>query len=95
MAHYTVRAWIEQTNSGLDRKPRFIVVSEGVLFPGTRQPYSASWADRRGARAFIERNRLDFQRGDCPLPAVTQEQRDAYHAEVKARRAAAAAKREG
>lgn len=90
MTTRTINAWIETIKT--IRGTRFIVVEEGILFAGRRNQVCSSWADRRGARAYIDRNHRALQPGDCPLPRVSDEERAAYLADGAERRARVAAK---
>ncbi|AFU87446.1 transcriptional regulator [Caulobacter virus Magneto] len=74
-------AWIERVGS------RYQVITKGVLFPNTRNPVGKTWALRSGALTYIRQQYLTLLEGDCPLPAATQEQRDAYQNEGRERRA--------
>jgi hypothetical protein len=86
----TVRCWIETVTT--IRGTRFRVVEEGILFPGRRNAVRDTWAQRSSARAYINRRGGAFVAGPCPLPAVSEAERAAYHADSAARRAAVAAK---
>lgn len=71
-----VKAWIEpiKTING----ERFRVVEQSILFPGKRNIVRATWKQRRSASNYIKNNGRTFVRGACPLPAVTQQERDEY-----------------
>ncbi|AXQ68467.1 transcriptional regulator [Caulobacter phage CcrBL10] len=75
-------AWIEKKGD------RFHVITKGVLFPNTRNALSKSWSRRAGALACIRQDYLTLLEGDCPLPEVTQAQRDAYQFQGAERREA-------
>lgn len=73
------RAWIETRPSGhLQHPTHYLLITEGILIPGTRNEYRKRWRTRRTAEATALREGLVIQPGDCPLPLPTQAQLDAY-----------------
>lgn len=71
------RAWIEEQGC------RFVVIEEGILFPGRKNRVHASWASRDGARRYCKRNNRIVEKGNCPLPEVSEEERAAYQAHAR------------
>lgn len=71
------RAWIEQ------RGCRFVVIEDNILFPGRKSRVYASWASRDGARRYCKKNNRIVEKGNCPLPDVSEEERIAYRTRGK------------
>lgn len=66
------KAWLERVGS------RYAVIWEGVLFPGHQNRTSKTFARRSSALDLIHREGGVLQPGNCPLPRVTDEMREAY-----------------
>jgi len=65
------KAWIELVITPIGGRC-YRIVEEGVLHPGTRNPYARKWMSVRSAREFCKREGLDIQDGPCPLPSASQ-----------------------
>lgn len=67
------QAWIHQTVTGL-----FFIYTNNSLFPGYRNKVYAFWKQKQSARNYCNKIGYDLQQGECPLPQVPDEVREAY-----------------
>jgi hypothetical protein len=87
MTTKTYRAWIIAPTG---RETKFKIALESILMPNHYEVVRKSWADKRGARAAIERGGFGkFEIVDAApfdLVPVDQTARDAYHRQSNLRR---------